>query len=136
MQDGAHGLAQIVEIRVLPDECVHVQIIGTGHIGRAIGARKHHDRDPPKQGMPLDILQHVKTVFSRHMKVEKQQVRSIGLGGTFVHGSDRLMTVMDGLEIVRNSGSFECDLDEPCDRPIVLSQNNPSRPSALGICKH
>jgi hypothetical protein len=84
--------------------------------------------------MSLDVLEDFEAVLSRHMEIEEEQVGSaISDRGLFFKSVDGLVTIMNGFEIVRDSGAFHRDFDEVGDRPIVLREHNTSRSSVFMI---
>ena len=87
--------------------------------------------------MSLDVLEDFEAVLSRHMEIEEQQVGSaISDRGLFFKSVDGLVAIMNGFEIVWDSGAFHCNFDEVGGGPIVLRKHNPSRSSVSVIRNH
>ena len=78
----------------------------------------------------LDILQHLKAIFSRHMEVEEQQI-----GDRLFEGGDGLVAIVDGVEMMGQPGSLEADLNELGGRSIILGEENAGR-RAGWVCNH
>jgi hypothetical protein len=79
----------------------------------------------------LDVFQNLKAVLSRHMKVEKQQVRGLAL-----HRRDCLVAVMYSFEVVHDTRPLHGDPDEAGKGTIVFSEHNAGRSSASVIRNH
>ena len=136
-EDVVHGVAQIGKLRALPDVGVHMEVVRFGHVGNLIGVGEDHHRNAAKEGVCFDIREHVKAVLPRHMEIQQQQVRDTAAGlGMLFECVNRLMAVLNGFEVVRDSSPLQCNLYQARNRGIVFSEHNTS-PSILPVvCNH
>lgn len=124
LREGFDGCEKLVEIGRFSEEAVSLETVNFVDVIGRVGVGNDDDGDVGKQGVGLDLLEHLPTVFAGEIQIQKDQVWSghFGKAAFFAKELRGHFAVGYDLEIIGESGFLQRFLRQPGLSWIVFNQ--------------